>query len=85
MIVMQKIKPAITKPKASSNPPKINQTILAIGCASNCVLTVFPNGRITNLANLKHCFPNGIPMIVMHQNKPKKKYPIASHKPIKMH
>ena len=29
-------------------------------------MTDAPNGISASLANLKHCFPNGIPMIVMN-------------------
>ena len=32
--------------------------------------TSFPNGKNARLANLKHCRPIGIPMIVMHHRQP---------------
>ena len=32
--------------------------------------TSFPNGKKLSCANLKHCIPTGIPMIVMHQRHP---------------
>lgn len=32
--------------------------------------TSFPNGKKARLANLKHCRPTGMPMMVMHQRQP---------------
>ena len=40
------------------------------------------NGVNTSFASLKHWVPNGIPIIVIHNNNPRKKYPIAAHNPI---
>lgn len=31
-----------------------------------------PNGVSDSFANLKNCFPNGIPMMVMHHSTPEK-------------
>lgn len=33
-------------------------------------ITSFPNGKKARLANLKHCRPTGMPMMVMHQRQP---------------
>jgi len=43
--------------------------------------TFAPNGNSDNLAILKNCFPNGIPMIVMHKKHPIIKLPNASSSP----
>ena len=36
-----------------------------------------PKGIKDSLAILKHCFPIGMPRIVMHQRQPRMQYPIA--------
>ena len=46
------------------------------------VLTVFPNGVNTNLANLNNCNPKGIPIIVIQKTSPQKAYPNALQSPI---
>ena len=48
------------------------QIILAIGCFPKSVLASLPNGVNTNLASLKHCFPNGIPINVIQKITPEK-------------
>lgn len=59
----------------------------------NCVIvtyryfsrtTVAPKGLRERPASLKNCLPNGIPMIVMHQRTPQRKFPIASTRPPKI-
>ena len=40
-----------------------------------------PNRMSASLANLKHCFPNGIPMMVMHQTSPTIAHSKKSHIP----
>ncbi len=32
--------------------------------------TSFPNGKKLSAANLKHCIPTGMPIIVIHQRQP---------------
>ena len=41
-----------------------------------------PSGVTMNLAILKYCFPNGIPMMVMHHTHPIAKFPRAIHQPL---
>ena len=49
----------------------ISQTMLASRLtAPPPYTTSFPNGKNARLANLKHCSPIGIPMIVMHHRQP---------------
>lgn len=43
-----------------------------------------PKGIKDSLAILKHCFPIGMPRIVMHQRQPRMQYPIAISRPKKM-
>ena len=47
-------------------------------------MTDAPNGISASLANLKHCFPNGIPMMVMHRTSPTIAVVTASSIPPKM-
>ena len=50
-----------------------------------CYLTICaPNGISDSCASLKNCFPNGIPMIVMHQRQPMIRFATAISKPKKM-
>ena len=73
IIVMYKIQPIARWPRAIHNPKKINHIILAIvDTAPPPYITSFPNGQNDRLANLKHCFPYGIPMMVMHHSIPDK-------------
>jgi hypothetical protein len=67
---MKNITPTIIYPNAISQPKKIIQIILAIGCLLKSVFIVFPKGNNEKLPILKHCTPKGIPMIVIHQNSP---------------
>ena len=41
-----------------------------INFAVNDYDTFAPNGAKESFANLKHCLPKGIPIIVMHQSAP---------------
>ena len=43
-----------------------------------------PKGIRDSLAILKHCFPIGMPRIVMHQRQPRMQYPIAISRPKNM-
>ena len=47
-------------------------------------LKSFPSGEIINLAILKYCIPNGIPMIVIHKIIPVKHNPMAIQIPPKI-
>jgi hypothetical protein len=64
-IVMMKNTPINRYPTVISHPKKITQSIFKIGCLSKCVTTSLPNGVMTSVANLKHCFPIGIPIMVI--------------------
>jgi len=70
IIVMCKIIPTIKYPTAISQPNKISHKTLAIGCESKLVWIVFPKGKSEKDAILKHWTPNGIPIMVIHHNKP---------------
>lgn len=48
------------------------------------VITFLPKGHSTKPAILKHCSPNGIPIIVKHITSPPTKYPIAESNPPKI-
>ena len=56
--------------------------IFAIGCFPKSDFTVFPNGKSDSFAILKHCLPNGIPIMVMHQIMPRKNQDNAEKKPV---
>jgi hypothetical protein len=43
-----------------------------------------PKGHTTNPAILKHCRPNGMPIMVKHSSKPPSIYPRAETNPPKM-
>ena len=47
-----------------------------------CYLTVAPNGINASFAILKHCIPNGMPMMVQHSNIPFTAAHIASGMPL---
>ena len=71
MIVQHKITPTIAFPTAIGIPDTISQIIFASRLtAPPPYMTSFPNGQKDSPANLKHCRPIGIPMIVMHHKQP---------------
>lgn len=45
------------------------------------VTTFFPNGKSSSIPILKHCMPNGMPIMVIQKTKPVIKYPNAEKKP----
>ena len=45
------------------------------------VTTFFPNGKSSSIPILKHCMPNGIPIMVTQKTNPIIKYPNAEKKP----
>lgn len=60
---------------------KMLATVLAVVPSST---TSFPNGAKVSLANLKHCFPSGIPIIVTHQRRPRNSQSSAFSAPPKI-
>ena len=81
-MVTHQISPTIKKLMHSPNPNKIIQITFAIGCLPKSVLTSVPKGQMQSLANLKHCKPKGIPIMVIQNISPTKKYPIAENSPV---
>ena len=70
-IVMHQRQPRMQYPIAISRPKKIIQIRLTRKEKPPPPYTTsFPNGKKARLANLKHCRPTGMPMIVMHQRQP---------------
>lgn len=70
-IVTQNKTPFNTDPSASGIPVTIIQMMFNKNePAPPPYITSFPNGKKANAANLKHCFPIGIPIIVIHQRTP---------------
>ena len=45
------------------------------------VITFLPNGESSNKPILKHCMPNGTPIMLMQKTKPTTKYPSAVKNP----
>lgn len=68
---------------AISQPKNIIQNRLATGCSSKLIFTSFQKGNKDNPAILKHCFPKGMPMIIMHQSTPSRTHKIHDHQPTK--
>lgn len=88
MIVRQSNKPLIQCPIANGSPLIISQIMFTTKDTPLSLYTTrFLNGQKLNPANLKHCKPIGIPIIVIHQitpansqDKPPKKPPKINHK-----
>ena len=57
---------------AISQPKRMIQKIFIKGCAEKSDDTFFPKGNATSDAILKHCLPNGIPIMVIHKSIPVK-------------
>lgn len=71
MIVMHRIHPQTASAIAIGIPVKSSQNIFAIRLiAPPPYVTSLPNGKNASPANLKHCKPIGIPMIVIHHPIP---------------
>ena len=87
MMVMHNKNPKKICDTAAHKPPVKIQIILPIICKQPPLLfaytTLLPNGHKINVANLKHCKPNGIPMIVKHKINPPHKYAKAEINPPK--
>ena len=63
--------PDITDVIAKFIPPNnIHKIFKILEPEDELKTTSFPNGQIIKPANLKHCLPIGIPIIVIHQNTP---------------
>lgn len=73
MMVQHKIKPKTTCTTASSKPPKSHQsTFISKEPTPPPYSISLPKGNRLSTANLKHCIPKGMPIIVMHQKIPTK-------------
>ena len=85
---MHKIHPQTASAIAIGIPVKSSQNIFAMRLiAPPPYVTSLPNGKNASPANLKHCKPIGIPMIIMHQpipaiihERPAAKPPNINHK-----
>lgn len=77
IMVMDKVIPMIRCMNAVYNPPHSNHTRLNKTEMQPVLLpsliTLRPNGHSTNSASLKHCNPQGIPMMVIHKTTPPNK------------
>ena len=73
IIVIQRITPQDKCSSESGIPVVSSQMIFKIReGVPPPKLTSFPNGKKERLANLKHCIPIGIPIMVIHQRIPTK-------------
>lgn len=77
-MVMQNSNPKTKWVNTMEMPPKINQMIFMIVDVQpvlDDVSVIFtPNGANPTIANLKHCRPNGIPIMVKQITIPPKIY-----------
>ena len=72
-IVMHHIQPTIRFPSAISHPKNIIHIRFTRNENMPFPYTIsFPNGQNAKVANLKHCRPTGIPIIVIHHMHPAK-------------
>lgn len=84
IIVMHSRQPEITFPTAIGIPQKISQIMLAISETVPPPYAIsLPKGQNPIEANLKHCRPNGIPMIVQQHKIPEMIHPKPQKKPPK--
>ena len=87
-MVMNNKQPKTKCDSAAHHPPENNQMILPMVCKQPPPLLAYtillPKGHATNPANLKHCNPKGISMMVMHKTKPPNTYAIAEMNPPKI-
>lgn len=82
MIVMHHRQPTIRFPSAISHPKNTIQ--IRFTRNENIPFpytTSFPKGQNARVANLKHCKPTGIPIIVIHQMHPAKTHASPPSKP----
>ena len=93
MIVMQRITPITADSIANGIPDTSNQIIFSNSDpAPPPYTTSLPKGKKLIPANLKHCIPTGIPIIVIHHKQPTKaqlspptKPPNINHKILPKH
>ena len=72
-IVMHQIQPTIRFPSTISHPKNIIHIRFTKNENMPFPYTIsFPNGQNARVANLKHCRPTGIPIIVIHHMHPAK-------------
>ena len=72
-IVIHHIQPTIRFPSAISQPKNTIHMRFTKNENIPFPYTIsFPNGQNANVANLKHCRPTGIPIIVIHHMHPAK-------------
>ena len=72
-MVTQSKRPNAAFSIAIGSPVKMIQKMLATVLAAEPSSVIsFPNGAKVSLANLKHCLPKGIPIIVIHHKSPAK-------------
>ena len=72
-IVIHHIQPTIRFPSAISHPKNIIHIRFTRNENMPFPYTIsFPNGQNARVANLKHCRPTGIPIIVIHHMHPAK-------------
>lgn len=73
-IVIQKSKPKSRWVNTIQKPPNISQMMFIMvdkhPVLEEVSLILTPKGARPTIANLKHCIPNGIPIIVKHKIKP---------------
>jgi hypothetical protein len=82
IIVQHSIRPFAAAHTAKGRPPKIIQSIFAASeGAPPPYSTFFPNGASAREANLKHCRPIGMPIIVTHHKRPVTPHARACHIP----
>lgn len=83
MMVIQHTIPDMAEAAASSQPQKSSQKIFnIIEPPEKLPYTIsFPKGQSIRDANLKHCNPTGMPMMVMQHNMPAKNHPMAQISP----
>jgi hypothetical protein len=87
MMLIKRMAPITICTRAVYQPPKIIQTMLQNTDRQPelllSLITLCPNGQSTRLPILKHCNPQGIPIIVIQSMRPPMKYPKAAKKPPK--
>lgn len=88
MMVRQSKNPKKRCVSAVHQPPQIIQITLAGNVkqprSSELLTTFWPKGQNIRMASLKHCRPNGMPIMVQHNATPPTTYPIAEIKPPNM-
>ena len=85
IIVIESNKPIIICTRAVYQPPHIIhimlKSVLKQPASRLSLVTFLPNGQSTRPANLKHCSPHGMPIMVTHNTNPPITYPMAANRP----